>query len=328
MRRLLLEAERIGLGEYGPSLAALVADLEARLSGNDAQAKMLKEAFESLPDVLPSSVSFSEDSVRIGLFDDLAAENREIFLNILKAMIPWRKGPFSLFGVDVDTEWRSFLKWNRVRSEMAPLQGRKVLDIGASNGYYLFRMIPEKPALALGIEPFLPYYYQFQLVQQYADKRNLFMLPIGFEELPPMPGFFDTVFCMGVLYHRRSPVTFLQEMRPFLREGGELVLETLVIEGDEPVSHTPLGRYAKMRHVYFLPTINCLSRWLNHAGFEDVRCVDVTYTTLNEQRRTDWAFDESLDDFLHPENPKKTIEGEPAPLRALVLARAKKDSGK
>lgn len=322
MRRLLLEAERIGLSEFGPALMALVADLEAKLAGSDAQARMLREAFEALPDIRPSSMDFSGDFARVGVAGDLPPEKREAFFQILKALIPWRKGPFSLFGVDIDTEWRSSMKWDRVRPVMAPLEGRRILDIGASNGYYLFRMAPEKPSLALGIEPFLPYYYQFQLVQQYASLENLFMLPAGFEALPAMPGFFDTVFCMGVLYHRRSPVTFLQELRPFLREGGELVLETLVVAGEEPVSHTPLGRYAKMRHIYFLPTVNCLSRWLSHAGFEDVRCVDLTYTSLEEQRKTAWAFDESLEDFLDPINPGRTIEGEPAPLRALVLARA------
>lgn len=322
MRRLLLEAERTGLSEFGPALMALVADLEAKLAGCDIQARMLKKAFEALPDIRPSSMDFSGNSVRIGVPDDLPPKEREGFLQILKAMIPWRKGPFSLFGTEIDAEWRSFMKWDRVQPAMTNLRGRRILDIGAGNGYYLFRMIPEKPALALGIEPFLPYYYQFQLVQQYADAANLFMLPIGFEALPAMPGFFDTIFCMGVLYHRRSPVTFLQDLRPFLREGGELVLETLVVEGDDPVCHTPLGRYAKMRHIYFLPTVNCLSRWLRHAGFEDIRCEDMSYTGFREQRKTEWAFDESLEDFLDPGNLRKTIEGEPAPLRALVLAKA------
>ncbi|PMC22346.1 tRNA 5-methoxyuridine(34)/uridine 5-oxyacetic acid(34) synthase CmoB, partial [Klebsiella aerogenes] len=38
---------------------------------------------------------------------------------------------------------------------------------------------------------------------------------------------------MGVLYHRRSPLDHLWQLKDQLAPGGELVLETLVIEGDE-----------------------------------------------------------------------------------------------
>ncbi|TYT73407.1 tRNA 5-methoxyuridine(34)/uridine 5-oxyacetic acid(34) synthase CmoB [Desulfobotulus mexicanus] len=322
MRRLMLEAESLGLGAYGSALLSLVADLEARLAGPDAQARMLREAFAVLPDAEPSLVDLDGDCVFVGRAGDLSEEESRIFFHVLQALIPWRKGPFSLFGVDVDTEWQSSMKWNRIIPFLPELGGKRILDIGSSNGYYLFRMASQKPAMALGVEPFLPYYYQFQLIQHYLAHPDLFMLPAGFEALPEMPGFFDVIFCMGVLYHRKSPVTFLQDVRRYMKSGADLVLETLVIEGEEPVSLTPLGRYAKMRSVFFLPTVNCLKRWLGHAGFRDIRCVDMAYTKTFEQRRTDWAFDESLEDFLDASDPLKTVEGEPAPLRAVLLARA------
>lgn len=322
MRRLMLEAERVGLGVYGTALLSLVADLETRLAASDAQARMLREAFDSLPDVSPSILDLDGDCVRVGKREDMGEQEHLAFYTVLKALIPWRKGPFYLFGVDVDTEWRSFMKWRRVRPSMPCLEGKRILDIGASNGYYLFRMADQNPAFALGVEPFLPYYYQFQLIQRYAAHPDLFMLPAGFEELPDMRAFFDVIFCMGVLYHRKSPVTFLQDVRRYMKTGAELVLETLVIEGEFPFCLTPAGRYAKMRNIYFLPTVSCLSRWLGHAGFGEVRCVDLAFTTTEEQRRTDWAFDESLADFLDPADSGRTVEGEPAPLRAVLLARA------
>ncbi|MDY0162960.1 tRNA 5-methoxyuridine(34)/uridine 5-oxyacetic acid(34) synthase CmoB [Desulfobotulus sp.] len=322
MRRLMLEAQRVGLGSYGAELLNLVVSLESKLGEREGQARILREAFECLPEVRPSEVDLDSDWVRVGRAEDLEEGQRMGFLRVLQALIPWRKGPFSIFGTEVDTEWRSFMKWRRLLPFMPALEGRRVLDIGASNGYYLFRMAAHRPGLALGVEPFLPYYYQFQLIQRYVSHPDLFMLPAGFEDLPEMKGFFDVIFCMGVLYHRKSPVTFLQDVRRYMKTGGELVLETLIIEGDAPVSLTPLGRYAKMRNVFFLPTVSCLARWLGHAGFGDVRCMDTAFTTTEEQRRTAWAFDESLEDFLDPLDRSRTVEGEPAPLRAVLLARA------
>ncbi|MCW7754711.1 tRNA 5-methoxyuridine(34)/uridine 5-oxyacetic acid(34) synthase CmoB [Desulfobotulus sp. H1] len=322
MRRLMLEAGRLGLTEAASGFLGLVTDCEARLGSSDLQARMLREAFDSLPDVIPSIVELDRDCICIGRAEDFTKEQALNFYDVLRGLIPWRKGPFSLFGVDVDTEWVSSMKWQRLCPFMPELQGRRILDIGSSNGYYLFRMAGKKPAFALGVEPFLPYYYQFQLVQQYARHPDLFMFPSVFEALPDMGPFFDVVFCMGVLYHRKSPVTFLQDVRARMKKGSDLVLETMIIEGDEPVSLTPLGRYAKMRSIYYLPTVSCLSRWLGHAGFSDVRCVDADFTGTEEQRRTAWSFDESLEDFLDPENRFRTVEGEPAPLRAVVLARA------
>ena len=125
---------------------------------------------------------------------------------------------------------------------------------------------------------------------------------------------------MGVLYHRRSPVDHLYELKGALRAGGQLVLETLMIEGDAQAVLTPPGRYAKMRNVWFIPSVAALELWLTRCGFTGIRCVDINRTTTGEQRATDWMTDESLTDFLDPLDPAKTIEGHPAPMRAIFIA--------
>ena len=56
---------------------------------------------------------------------------------------------------------------------------------------------------------------------------------------------------MGVLYHRRSPIDHLLELKGCLQTGGELVLETLVIDGGLGEVLVPENRYAKMRNVWF-----------------------------------------------------------------------------
>ncbi len=60
---------------------------------------------------------------------------------------------------------------------------------------------------------------------------------------------------------------------------------------------------------------------MRRAGFTDVRCVDVSHTTVEEQRSTEWMRFQSLGDFLDPSDPTRTVEGLPAPMRAVIVGR-------
>jgi tRNA (mo5U34)-methyltransferase len=77
-----------------------------------------------------------------------------------------------------------------------------------------------------------------------------------------------------------------------------------------------------MRNVWHLPTVTALQDWLQKAGFLEIRLVDVTVTTTDEQRSTEWMPFESLAEALDPGDPGRTIEGWPAPRRALLVSRA------
>lgn len=323
MNALLDRIEELGLSRWQRPLAELILAKEDHLSKGDRKGQRYQELLQQLPELTPASVDFGDDRVRIGEPGDIGEKQRDQLLEALRELRPWRKGPFRLFGIDIDGEWASNLKWDRLKAHIAPLAGRRVLDIGSSNGYYLFRMAEAGAQVALGVEPYLTSYFQFRLLQHFARHPTLFCLPARFEELPVMEGYFDTVFSMGVLSHRRDPLTSLAEMRRVLRRGGELVLETLVIEGEEPICLCPQKRYARMGNVFFLPTVACLDQWLQRTGFEAVRCLDVTRTGAEEQRRTEWVNTESLADFLDPADPGRTVEGYPAPVRALLTARAR-----
>jgi len=161
---------------------------------------------------------------------------------------------------------------------------------------------------------------QFHAVRKLYGDAAIYVLPLTLEQLPSPLALFDTVFSMGVLYHRRSPIDHLQDLRSCLRPGGELVLETLVTEGDCHHVMMPGERYAKMRNVWFLPSCEALLHWLKRCGFRNIRLIDVNQTTVEEQRRTDWMTFNSLQDFLDPENQNLTCEGMPAPRRAIVIA--------
>jgi tRNA (mo5U34)-methyltransferase len=275
-----------------------------------------------LPDIKTSHIAFDQDTACVGKPDELTQAQRQALFNTLRLFHPWRKGPFSIFGIDIDTEWRSDWKWSRIIPHIQSLQGRRVLDVGCGSGYHVLRMLGAGAQLVVGIDPTMLYVMQFLALKHFIPENNGFVLPLRGEDLPQYMQAFDTVFSMGVFYHCRSPIDHLFELKGQIRPGGELVLETLVIEGGAQDVLMPGQRYAKMRNVWFIPSVESLTIWMQRCGFEGVRVVDITATTIEEQRPTEWMHFESLADFLDPDDPTKTIEGYPAPLRATFCASA------
>ncbi len=240
----------------------------------------------------------------------------------LTDLMPWRKGPFQIGPISIDTEWRSDWKWERIAEYLQPLNDRLVLDVGCGSGYHLWCMRAAGARLVMGIDPSLLYLKQFDAIQHYAQDQAVHFLPLPMEALPPAMQAFDTVFSMGVLYHRRDPAPHLEELRQALKPGGELVLETLIIPDSDDTSLAISDRYANMRNIYELPSLKRLEAWIAAAGFQDVRTVSVQQTSREEQRSTPWMPSHSLAQALHANDSTLTIEGYPRPLRAVVLAHA------
>jgi tRNA (mo5U34)-methyltransferase len=240
----------------------------------------------------------------------------------LLSLSPWRKGPFDLRGITIDSEWRSDLKWARLEQAIAPLGDRLVLDVGCGNGYYALQMQAAGARAVIGVDPTLLCLMQFRAVSLFQPTAHICVLPLRAEELPQNERRFDTCFSMGVLYHQREPLLHLRQLQGMLRPAGQLVLETIVMQGDSGGVISPPDRYARMRNVWMLPTIAELSGWLEQCGYGDTRLVDVSITTVEEQRTTEWMPFESLSEALDPADPGKTVEGWPAPRRAIVLANA------
>jgi len=275
---------------------------------------------EKMPDISPSFINLTGDLIQIGKESDLSTSDNSLIEIILKEFHPWRKGPFAYFDLIIDTEWRSDFKWNRLKDHLNPLKDKFVLDIGSGNGYHSFRALGAGAKMVFGIEPYLKNVFQFLVAKEYLPRENIWVVPLGIEDMPHNLPYFDTVFSMGVMYHRRSPFDHLFNLRSFMKDGGELILETLVIDGRLGKILVPEDRYAKMRNVWFIPTCLTLESWLKRAGFKNIRLINVNKTTIKEQRSTPWMQYESLRDFLDPSDNKKTIEGYPAPKRAIVMA--------
>ena len=276
------------------------------------------DAIQSLPEVSALSSDMTDDAITLMCEEGLSNTDKKSLTRSLKALMPWRKGPFQLFDVYLDAEWRSNLKWDRLQERITPLEGRSVLDIGCGNGYYGWRMLGAGASLVVGVDPTLKFAMQFQALKYYLPELPFYFLPFTVQDLSPEGAAFDTVFSMGVIYHRRDPVEHCQQLMKFLKSGGELILETLIVDDAEDL--VPEGRYAKMNNVWCVPTTDTLLSWLKQAGFENAHLIDICKTTIEEQRRTEWMTFESLDDFLDPDDGSKTLEGYPAPVRAIVIA--------
>lgn len=309
--------EQAGAGDFAVHLSERLNALLADAVHGDWT--RWQDAIDALPDTKPSFIDLV-NSVTIGDDADISAEANALMREALQKLHPWRKGPFRLYGIDVDAEWRSNLKWDRLKDHISCLKGRMVLDVGCGNGYYGWRMLGAGARMVVGIDPTLLSVMQFQAVKKLHGDASLYVLPLGIEDIPRDMKLFDSVFSMGVLYHRRSPIDHLLELKGCLRPGGELILETLVIDGDDGRVLLPEQRYAQMRNVWFLPSCETLMAWMRRCGFVNVKLCSVARTTVEEQRSTEWMRFNSLSDFLDLDNSLLTCEGLPAPIRAVFVA--------
>ncbi len=308
-------------GDLAPWATLLPAQIAAGLSQQRyGDLSRWLQALDDLPDIDVDTVQLNNARVGASSQSPLPEQLNDQLETALKGLHPWRKGPYELFGQHIDTEWRSDWKWDRLRDSIDNLTGRRVLDVGCGSGYHCWRMLGEGASEVIGIDPTPLFVVQFWALQKYLQQDNIWVLPVGIERLPPKLKAFDTVFTMGILYHRRSPIDHLMELRDSLRPGGQLVLETLIIEGGPGDTLVPTGRYARMGNVWFLPSTDSLKIWLEKVGFENPQVIDVNVTSSDEQRSTDWMTFHSLSDFLDPDDSSKTVEGYPAPTRAVVTA--------
>jgi len=304
------------LAAWLSDFSVIIKDWKSRI--HHAEQNKWEKQLKKFPRTEVTTQSFG-DTVTIGSENDVSSNAQEHLRSVLKCYMPWRKGPFRLFDIDIDTEWRSDFKWQRIQHHIPDLKHKHVLDVGCGSGYHLFRMREAGANQILGIDPTTLFFYQFSIFKQYLRQENIHFLPVPLESLPAT-GAFDVVFCMGVLYHRHDPLTFLKMLKSQISKNGSLIIETLIIDGEPNEVLMPRERYAQMRNVYFIPSAEMLRLWLEKVGFKDVEMIEKNYTSTQEQRSTEWMTNHSLVDFLNPDNHKLTIEGYPAPLRATFVA--------
>ncbi|VAW34115.1 tRNA (mo5U34)-methyltransferase [hydrothermal vent metagenome] len=276
------------------------------------------KAYKNLPDIDMSHTQRHLNQNAITCKAELSQADKELIQQAYQQLIPWRKGPFTMFSTYIDSEWQSFMKWNRIEKFLPDITNKIVLDVGCGNGYYMFRMIDKKPYLLMGIDPGLLQLMQFWSIEKYMHSKAC-VLPLAIGDMPKKLNCFDVVFSMGVLYHRKSPIHHIMELADCIKPNGYLVMETLVVDGNDTTCLLPVNRYAQMRNVWFLPSVAMLMTMLQRNGFGKIKCIDITTTTVAEQRTTNWMKFHSLKEFLNRDQ-SKTIEGYQLPTRATLVA--------
>ena len=272
-------------------------------------------AIDAMPILETGVLKLSQAAVGCD-FTDASDAQIEQLEHCLQTLHPWRKGPFQLGPVHIDTEWHSDWKWDRLAPSMGDLNGQRILDIGCGNGYFGWRMLGAGADMVVGIDPNLVFCMQHRAVQRLLDHPNHWVLPLGVEEVPANHRF-DWVLSMGVLYHRKDPREHIEQMFALTGDSGRCVMETLVVDACE--SLYPEGRYARMRNIGVIPNLTDLRQWMTDAGYQNIELIDLSPTTTEEQRSTSWMRFESLDKSLDPQDPSLTVEGLPAPLRAMLI---------
>lgn len=274
--------------------------------------ELIKNRYKTL-----GSIQFTQWTAALNILHNYPPPS--IAKEALQQLSPWRKGPFNVYGVNIDAEWNCQLKWERVLKSHVSFHNKKIIDIGCGNGYYLFRLSEYSPKLSIGIDPTIQFLMQFHAIQQTCQHPNIAILPMGYEDLHLLHPSFDIMLCMGLYYHHPSPTKFLKILWNHLPKKGVLIIETLILTTNtEEILH-PKKRYANMKNISEIPSIPTLTQQLKQTGFKDMTVIDITKTTPTEQRATEWSLPQSLSNFLDPQNPLQTIEGYPAPVRAIIL---------
>jgi len=304
--------------EIASKLTSLTADRQKWLTWKPFAE--VRELWHILPE-LKGEFREVDGWVEIGETLDPGHADRLAIQKVAESIRPWKKGPFRIFGMEIDAEWRSDHKWDRMVTALPDLKGKRLLDVGCHNGYYMFRMLAQRPEYVLGIDPVPRLWYQFHFLNHFLAEDALEFRMWGWQEMEGWTSQFDGIFCMGILYHHPDPIGLLRTLFAALRPGGFLVLESIVIPGEDHRCLIPSDRYAKMRNVWFLPTVRAMEIMLERTRFRDVICLADQVHTPREQRTTYWNQGPSHADFMMPGDPSKTCEGYPAPRRAILLAR-------
>lgn len=280
----------------------------------------MREALDNIQTLASKNSNYSlEDWLTIE--GEFSQEDIALIEKNAKSLIPWRKGPFNLGGLEIDSEWQSNKKYNLLRPYFN-LEDKIVADVGCNNGYYMFRMLEDKPKRVVGFDPSALFKTQFEFINTFIKSDIKYEL-MGVEHLEHYEHKFDFIFMLGVLYHRSDPVTTLKSLNRALNKNGEIIVDSFMIDGENEVALSPHDRYSLIPNIYFIPTVNCFKNWLNRAGFKDIEVLEITQTDSEEQRATPWSFEVSLSEMLDPNDPTKTIEGYPAPKRVYLKAKKK-----
>ena len=141
-------------------------------SRKDKRIEEWNKIISSLPKLYSSKAKLHEEVLVSGKWD---SQEKIIARDLLLKLAPWRKGPFKVGDIFIDSEWRSHWKWKRFLGLNINLSGKTILDVGSGNGYYGFRMLGQGAEFVVCLEPNLLYLTQFKTINHFIQSNNIEM---------------------------------------------------------------------------------------------------------------------------------------------------------
>ena len=284
--------------------------------------KQWKNILTKLPDIRTNYLDFSKECIQIGNPKEINLSQLKILEKGLLNLRPWRKGPFNIFGLEIDSEWRSEKKWQRVEDYLPKIKGMRIGDIGCSNGYYSYKLLKLEPELIVGMDKTSLFIIQFLATKFYTKQiQELIILPCSAEEFNPEFIDFDLLLSMGILYHAKNPSNHLASLQRLVKKNGYIILETIISNLKQNINIEKNQTYAGMSNIGTIFTKDNIIKLLNVSGFKNVQVINDSFTDRSEQRTTRWMQGKSLSDFILSNGD--TIEGYPPVCRTIFIAQKK-----
>ena len=290
-------------------------DLDPYGQVKDKRIENWKKIISNLPLINTTKVDLLNGITVQGKWDSKDKQRTE---EDLMQLVPWRKGPFMIQDIFIDAEWQSNMKWERVLDLNIELKGKNILDVGSGNGYYGFRMLGKGAEFVVCLEPNVSHLTQFLVLNHFINSDRIKMVPRRIEEISFLDKCFDLVFSMGVLYHQRNPESHLNLLASHLKEGGQIILETLIVPDEYGQALIPKSSYANMSNVWFIHSRKGLEGLINKSGLKILKMGSSVKTMPEEQRATKWMPFRSLVDGLS-QGLDTTVEGLPSPDRVVLV---------
>lgn len=271
-------------------------------------AQLIAELSEHVPEKVVTMADIANDYPHYSKLLVQNAQLGEFASEYAERLRPFLQAPFPLAnGEVVQGPWIGKYKidyFNLCGVTADFLAGKRVLDIGSNAGFDTLYLSTLNPSKIVGIEPTALFYDQSLLLWAMYDCPNLSYRKIGWQDARGVGlGPFDVINCQGVLYHEPSPMQLIDTLFELLDPGGTLVLETHISMGEDKTARFVEGAFWGDMSWFWVPTIPTLSAMLRVRGFEDV---DV---------RSSFSVDSK-----NPNDPERTVEGEPTGGRAFVTA--------
>lgn len=184
------------------------------------------------------------------------------------------------------------------------LSGKRVLDIGAWDGYWSFEALKRGADQVIAIDDFSDYVGHLETEDRKAwETFDLCREALGYDEdrcqrheltiydlTPETFGTFDVVFCFGVLYHLRWPMYAIDKLASVCT--GELFIESAIADdfsayrgglgkgfgADMVMEFYPNDEYGENATNWWAPTLRAMGGMVKSAGFETVRGWKLTDT--------------------------------------------------